>query len=300
MQLTTFFLVTLQILHAVTDDYVKSADPEDPVLQEALTAEGEGWRLTEDSTECSRSDNHLSFRNCSEAIQTYGGCVAEGDEFYVNRMLIFCRRECRDYYEGVKFEHLPANIISHGGFGDFLDQPFGLKLPICSLREGYTSKMMAEPIEFAKYVPEYLVPLVPALTRDGFKKVDIPPELYSSILNMRNKSLVKGNIFYEKMDIGIQNGPVVIENDALEKSKYIVVNRTQMITVDKDVRKEIFKTLGPMAEEWAGGLKLVPTSIYGIRRYRNRSTLLAHTDKASSHVISVIMNIAQEVDEDWP
>ena len=70
--------------------------------------------------------------------------------------------------------------------------------------------MMAEPIEFAKYVPEYLVPLVPALTRDGFKKVDIPSELYSSIINTRNKSLVKGNIFYEKMDIGIQNGPVVI------------------------------------------------------------------------------------------
>ena len=77
---------------------------------------------------------------------------------------------------------------------------------------------------------------------------------------------------------------VVIENDALEKSKYIVVNRTQMITVDKDARKEIFKTLGPLAEEWAGGLKLVSTSIYGIRRYRNRSTLLAHTDKATSQL----------------
>ena len=35
-------------------------------------------------------------------------------------------------------------------------------------------------------------------------------------------------------------------------------------------------------------------------RYRNRSTLLAHTDKAESHVISVIMNIAQEVEEEWP
>ena len=89
MQLTTFFLVTLQFLHAATEDFVKSSDPDDPVLQEALAAEGEGWRLTEDSTECSRSDKHLAFRNCSEAIQTYSGCVAEGDEFYVNRMLVF-------------------------------------------------------------------------------------------------------------------------------------------------------------------------------------------------------------------
>ena len=94
---------------------------------------------------------------------------------------VWLRRDCRDYYEGVKNEHLPADIISHGGFGDFLDQPFGFKLPVCSLKEGYTFKMMAKPIEFASYVPEYLVTLVPALTRDGFKKVDIPPELYSSI-----------------------------------------------------------------------------------------------------------------------
>ena len=100
MQLTTCVLVTLQFLHVSTDDYVQSSDPDDPVLQEALAAEGEGWRLTKDSTECTRSDEHLSFHNCSEAIQTYGGCVAEGDEFYVNRMLVFCR--------------------SHGGFGDFL------------------------------------------------------------------------------------------------------------------------------------------------------------------------------------
>ena len=113
----------------------------------------------------------------------------------------------------------------------------------------------------------FLPHLVPALTKDGFKKVDIPPKLYSSILQMRNKSLENGDISYEQMDIGIQNGPVVIENDELQKSKYIVVNRTQMITVNKDVRKEIFETLGPLAEEWAGGLKLIPTSIYGIRRY---------------------------------
>ena len=79
MQLITCVLVPLQFLLVVTDDYVQSSDPDDPVLQEALAAEGEGWRLTEDSTECLRADKHLAFRNCSEAIQTYGGCVAEGD-----------------------------------------------------------------------------------------------------------------------------------------------------------------------------------------------------------------------------
>jgi len=281
-------------------DHVQSADPRDPVLQEALAAEGEGWRLLEHSTECKESDKLLAFQSCSEAIKTYGGCVAEDDEFFVTRMLISCRRECRDYYQDIKQEHLPVDIISHGGLGDFLDQPFGMRLPVCSLTEGYTTKMLTRPVDFAKYLHEYLVPLVPSLTTDGFKKVDIPARLYSNILQMRRKSLETGDINFEKIDPGILNGPVVIVNDKLEKSKLIMVNRTQMITVDKDVRHDIFETLGPLAEEWAGGLKLVPTSIYGIRRYRNRSTLLAHTDKISSHVISVIMNIAQEVQEDWP
>ena len=31
-----------------------------------------------------------------------------------------------------------------------------------------------------------------------------------------------------------------------------------------------------------------------------RSSLIAHLDKPWSHVISAILNIGQEVDEDWP
>jgi len=294
-------MVLTQAIQVNSTAYVQSSDPDDPVLQEALGAEGQGWRLTEMSTECKRSDVHLltEWQNCSRVIEIYGGCVDAENELLVNNMLIFCRRECRDHYSGVKFEELPPDIISHGGFGDFLEQPFGFKLPVCSLQEGYTFRQLTKPIDFAKYLPEYLVNLIPALTESGFTKVKIPPRLYSKILQMRDKSLESGDIEYEIGDTGIQNGPVVIENASLQKSKYIVVNRTQMIQVSKEVRKDIFETLGPLAEDWAGGLKLKPTSIYGIRRYRNRSTLLTHTDKAETHVISVIMNIAQDVEEDW-
>ena len=57
--------------------------------------------------------------------------------------------------------------------------------------------------------------------------------------------------------------------------------------------------LGRRAEVWAG-LRLAPTSIYGIRRYRNNSLLATHVDRTNSHVISAILNVAQDVDEDWP
>lgn len=58
-------------------------------------------------------------------------------------------------------------------------------------------------------------------------------------------------------------------------------------------------------------MKLQPTSVYGIRRYHNRwegrfpvtssrSSLISHMDKPWSHVISAILNIGQQVEEDWP
>ena len=56
--------------------------------------------------------------------------------------------------------------------------------------------------------------------------------------------------------------------------------------------------------EWhpllAGQVGLVGTSIYGIRRYTRGAWLLSHLDHLQSHVISAILNIKQDVEEDWP
>ena len=38
----------------------------------------------------------------------------------------------------------------------------------------------------------------------------------------------------------------------------------------------------------------------GCNTDRNMSTLIAHVDQIRTHVISVIMNIGQDVEEDWP
>ena len=103
----------------------------------------------------------------------------------------------------------------------------------------------------------------------------------------------------EKIDYGVINGATVIENMKLQKCKEMIVNRTKIIDLDQNIKEQIFMTLGPMAEEWSN-LKLIPTSIYGIRRYRNMSTLIAHIDQIKTHVISAIMNIGQDVEEDWP
>ena len=61
-----------------------------------------------------------------------------------------------------------------------------------------------------------------------------------------------------------------------------------------------------MLEEWAdpeGGVRLVPTTPYGIRLYQNGSTLGFHVDQARTHVISAIVHVGHRYDDDdepWP
>ena len=40
--------------------------------------------------------------------------------------------------------------------------------------------------------------------------------------------------------------------------------------------------------------------MYGIRRYLNGSWLSLHLDTVHTHVVSVILQIDQDVDDDWP
>lgn len=43
------------------------------------------------------------------------------------------------------------------------------------------------------------------------------------------------------------------------------------------------KALTGLHEEWAGGIKLRPTSVYGLRLYQNGSSLVMHYDRVSVH-----------------
>lgn len=47
------------------------------------------------------------------------------------------------------------------------------------------------------------------------------------------------------------------------------------------ILNEVHHELLPLHEEWVGGIKLQPTSIYGVRVNRNGSALAMHYDKVS-------------------
>jgi prolyl 4-hydroxylase len=65
------------------------------------------------------------------------------------------------------------------------------------------------------------------------------------------------------------------------------------------LRKEIQDTLTPLVATWSG--KAVdPTYVYGIRVYKDKAVLKPHRDRIETHIFGVIINVDQDVREDWP
>ena len=66
------------------------------------------------------------------------------------------------------------------------------------------------------------------------------------------------------------------------------------------VRRTLEYQLQKILEDWAKVKLNKIFVLYGIRRYTRGAVLLQHVDKIPSHIISVILQIDQKVDEDWP
>eukprot|EP00656_Telonema_subtile_P008502 TRINITY_DN13964_c0_g1_i2.p1 TRINITY_DN13964_c0_g1~~TRINITY_DN13964_c0_g1_i2.p1 ORF type:complete len:398 (+),score=85.05 TRINITY_DN13964_c0_g1_i2:201-1394(+) len=132
-------------------------------------------------------------------------------------------------------------------------------------------------------------PQLPGYTKLGFKLVEMPEEV-STLVNSfyeRHRSNVNTEGFY---------------------AGYTTINFREIPTTMVDLNKEphtkrrIAEALRPVVEAWVGQ-KLTMTSLYGIREYHKGSWLKLHTDHVSSHVFSLIINVAQEgmvAGEDWP
>lgn len=126
---------------------------------------------------------------------------------------------------------------------------------------------------------------VPNYTKIGFKKTKIPSDLFAKILkfyrengNLTEDEIIPGDFFYTK-----------------EKGKQSSV----LIDLSPELRTEIHETMQPLLEKWCGQ-RLDPTFVYGIRVYKDKAILTPHRDRVDTHIISAIINVGQEVREDWP
>eukprot|EP01041_Mallomonas_annulata_P003565 gene3565-7091_t len=129
-------------------------------------------------------------------------------------------------------------------------------------------------------------------TELGFKKMKIPSEVWEAL-----------NGFWQQH----KDAPPNVEEWYLgntitnhwESPMYMVsVENSSLAGAGPELKQTIWDGVKPVLEEWVGH-KLIPTSMYGIRIYTDKSVLAPHVDR-SPLVTSCIMNIDQDVDEPWP
>mmetsp|Transcript_7759 Transcript_7759/g.23051 ORF Transcript_7759/g.23051 Transcript_7759/m.23051 type:complete len:301 (-) Transcript_7759:13-915(-) len=132
-------------------------------------------------------------------------------------------------------------------------------------------------------------PTVPAFTAVGFEVVPIPERSYRALREARAAALAKGKLRREGCTRGYLNN--------------CGAHPTYVMPYNAAVRKLVAAETQRRLEEWVGddpwgGLTL--TSVYGIRRYTNGSTLQVHVDVVATHAVSAILNVGQDVNTDWP
>eukprot|EP01038_Epipyxis_sp_PR26KG_P015377 gene15377-20731_t len=129
--------------------------------------------------------------------------------------------------------------------------------------------------------------LLPRFTEKGFDLIKIPPAVYLKLKNAVDIKLKDwDNQPYENEVADTIYGPVA----------------PKMIDLGGELDHEVLKELQYLHEEWSN-LELIPISTYGVRMYQNGSSMVMHYDKTEFHVISSIVHIAHQYDDDnepWP
>jgi len=156
------------------------------------------------------------------------------------------------------------------GYSSVLTKSFYLKSSVSPAPEMYNR-------ERNEYILNY--------TKTGFKKSTLPPELYKKIIDfynnnqsLRRDEFVDGDFLFNVVD----------------RSK----SSSTIIDLSASLRDEIHSVMKPLLEEWSG-VKLKPTYVYGIRTYNNGAVLRSHRDRFDTHIVSAIINVEQDVNEDW-
>jgi prolyl 4-hydroxylase len=126
---------------------------------------------------------------------------------------------------------------------------------------------------------------LPRLTALGFEVKRVPENVFNTIKEAYNS--LKDSPRDEHAGSGF------IENASGSAA-------TEIMSLDRfpEVRESILQGLLSSHEAWAD-VDLTPIACYGIRSYKNGSTLKMHKDKVETHHISCII-IVDEDGEKWP
>ena len=122
-------------------------------------------------------------------------------------------------------------------------------------------------------------------TAVGFEKSHLPADLYQRIVDFyHNNRANHVEEFVEGDFINVKKGKQA---------------PSSLLNLPDALKQQVHDYMKPALEEWAE-TRLEPTYVYGIRTYHDGARLKTHRDRINTHIISCIINVHQEVEEDWP
>lgn len=127
---------------------------------------------------------------------------------------------------------------------------------------------------------------IPNYTATGFSKAQLPGDMLEKIRK-----------FYSSHQESQETE--VVPGDFIFNSEHKKTKSSSLVDLSTDLREEIHHALKLLMEQWCGK-ELLPTYVYGIRVYHRGAVLKCHQDRLETHIISAIINIDQQVDQDWP
>lgn len=130
-------------------------------------------------------------------------------------------------------------------------------------------------------------------TTKGYHKMKIP---------FRVMSLLQEHWHRHKNDPNISTEYINREKQILYANNYWKTppHMTYLYSDGYNLSDTLLKEMHPIMEEFTGGIVEVrPTSVYGIRVYHRDTVIIPHVDWEPL-ILSAILNVDQDVDEDWP
>jgi len=128
-------------------------------------------------------------------------------------------------------------------------------------------------------------------TDTGYKKIKAPESLFNLLKNHWERNQDR------KVKEQWPTGSTYV--NYWESPTYMAsVEQTAMRGGGSALQQRIYAAAKPILEEWTGQ-KLRPTSLYGVREYTRGAILAPHVDR-NPLIISCIINVDQDVDEEWP
>jgi len=188
-------------------------------------------------------------------------------------------------YETDEYKDMPVQIL--GNRKDFYEnfingcrERYGKKEHACDETE---RDRMAMSVRQPQSMQNY--------TETGFKKIRAPESLRKLLTNYweKNKEARKE----EKWSTG--NTYV---NHWAAPTYMVNVEDSSLDGGGIHLKHQIWEATRPTIEKWTG-MEQRPSSLYGIRIYTDGAVLAPHVDRIPL-ISSAIVNVAQDVDEDWP